>query len=88
MGANIDQFARRMRRAKPETVIHSFEPIPEMCVRLAETFAQDNNFFAHGLLGDREGKAAFEVHDSPDFSPGPTHWLEHFLGLEKFERSM
>ena len=49
IGANIGQFAIQMRRAQPNAIIHSFEPIPDVARQLRDNFATDSKFFAHEI---------------------------------------
>jgi FkbM family methyltransferase len=64
IGANIGQFAIQMRRAQPNAIIHSFEPIPDVARQLRDNFATDSKFFAHEIaVSDSRGEAAFAVNE-------------------------
>ncbi|MCB9197891.1 MAG: FkbM family methyltransferase [Flavobacteriales bacterium] len=67
VGANNGQFARSVRIAMPEVKIISFEPIPEECSALKNSFKDDRNYVVHQLaLGKEAGQTNFLVND---FSP-------------------
>lgn len=69
LGANIGQFANKIRALNPLLNIHSFEPNPKVFQTLSANAALDSRWFAHELaLGRSDGEIVLNVTASDDFS--------------------
>lgn len=67
IGANEGQFARKARQLWPDTPIHCFEPLPDVCAELKRRTAGLPGVTVHNIgLSDKAGSQA--MHRS-DFSP-------------------
>ncbi len=67
VGANVGQFAERVRKLLPAVTIHSFEPLPVVFRALERLAQRDASMFVHQTaLGDADGET--EMHENL-FSP-------------------
>ncbi len=65
IGANEGQFADKMHSLFPNTMIYSFEPIPEAFARLDKNFAEIKQIKGINLaLGDAAGEISFNKNES------------------------
>jgi FkbM family methyltransferase len=61
-GANDGGFAKYIRAISPDTVIHSFEPVPWIHEKLKSKFKSDHKFHAYPLaLSNENDKREFEI---------------------------
>ncbi len=84
VGANVGQFAMRLRKNGYSGEIHSFEPGLDAYGKLCSNSQRDNLWVAHHLaLGHETGKIDINVSQSSDLSsilnPNP-------FGLDRFEK--
>lgn len=69
VGANVGQFAQKMRKMFPEATIISFEPIPEVYEQLQNNFKNDGNFQSFCLgLGNAEETKSFYLNENSESS--------------------
>jgi FkbM family methyltransferase len=65
VGANVGQFAQRLRSSGYRGRIVSFEPVPHLAAQLRRKAENDPDWHVHGCaLGDEEGSA--EIHAVPE----------------------
>lgn len=61
VGANEGQSIKRFRNIFPNSIIHSFEPLPREFKMLQENYTSDNTFLSNVALGAIEEKRKFYV---------------------------
>lgn len=61
-GANVGDYAAKVRARLPDAQIHCFEPTPRLFQDISRRFADDNKITCHEqALSDSDGKVAFRI---------------------------
>jgi FkbM family methyltransferase len=92
VGANQGQSIRRFKTIFQNPKIYSFEPTPELSVKLAEAFVQDKDVTViPKAVSDKKGKVTFNMYDTKEAGVGNSihhlnpNYAAKLLGTEEVE---
>lgn len=68
VGANVGNWTKELKQYSPDSVVYSFEPVPQTFEKLCQNLKEEKMVYPHEIaLSDREGTLVFNFYPSNSY---------------------